>query len=1164
MKINVGRWISISGLIASLIFSPLLSFSQDFDTATTKAEAIDKALASGRLIMVDIGRANCPDCIATDAYLGYERPPIKQWLMQGYVYWKTTYNSSDSQIYTQGLVEPALPVVTFVQPTQPNSWWGERNFGLRSSSGILMSLKDFSVALPLMATNLPAATLTEAMLTGGTFTLQGVARTNAPMADATRGLPIRAVRWRLNSDDFADAPISTNAPATVLWSATVAPTQSTNVFEAYAVYDNGPAGTIESRHYKLLLRYSGPVAPPVINPPVNPQLAVAPTNHITAGQDLAFTASADGTPPFTYTWKFQAAGEANWTTLTNAGSQLAITNAQTTNAGDYQVIVSNSAGSPNATTNLVVDCGPLVLPIGDVSVSVGGTATLNPPFYGTPPFSFQWKFKPEGGTNEMIVTDASNHISGATTAVLVITNAQKAADAGTYTLGVTNLCSTNEYQVAVLTVVTNDTLPPSLTITSPVDFQAVSTRTVILSGTASDEGFGGSGITNVTVNNQRASGDTASGSDVANWSWSGVINNLSPGTNSIQVVATDGAGNRRTNTVHIILDTTLPTLAITTPTASQRWSNAVFTVSGTATDNLGVAGVWCQTNGVWGLVPTANGWTNWTVDVALVAGNNTVKAYAVDAAGNKSPTNSVTFVYVATDRLQLSTIGNGTVSPNYSNAVLVVGTRYSITATPGPGSLFSNWVGSVAGSVVISSNAATLSFLMRSNLVLQANFVPNPFTPLQGTYNGLFFPTVNSYMATNTGATNSGFMGITLTSQGKYSGSLLLEGGTLPVTGQFDVGLQSQVTLARLGKPALTLNLQLNPTIYHAQTDMTETNVLTGTVAQEGQWISDLFAYRAATGNSNVYAGACTLLLEGCADWGLCFGGGFSDLPNGDSPGSVTISSKGAIQVAGTLADGTTFTRAATASEQGLWPLYVPLYGGHGFLMGWVTLTTNQSGSTVAWAMPPGLSGHYNTNGFLQSRLLLLTEYTAPPPGQNAVNWSNAVVKLTGGDLPQPADSTNVLQSQVLVSNNIVRVISGTISNLTVSITASNGLFKGSFVDPVSKRSTSFSGALATDPDTPINGGGWWLGPRGESGNIRFDLVSLVGPVLSSTTISNIVGSALNYGGGGGSQFVLLKSMNPAAPLSSWTRVHTNFATPGTFTVQAGSEARAFYRIKSE
>jgi len=89
------------------------------------------------------------------------------------------------------------------------------------------------------------------------------------------------------------------------------------------------------------------------------------------------------------------------------------------------------------------------------------------------------------------------------------------------------------------------------------------------------------------------------------------------------------------------------------------------------------------------------------------------------------------------------------------------------------------------------------------------------------------------------------------------------------------------------------------------------------------------------------------------------------------------------------------------------------------------------------------------------------------------------------------------------------------------------------------------------------------------SGTMRYDLVSVFGNTLSSatlapTTISNIIGTTLTYGGGAGSQFVLLKSANPASPLGGWSRVHTNFATPGTFSVPTGSEAVGFYRIKSE
>jgi hypothetical protein len=69
------------------------------------------------------------------------------------------------------------------------------------------------------------------------------------------------------------------------------------------------------------------------------------------------------------------------------------------------------------------------------------------------------------------------------------------------------------------------------------------------------------------------------------------------------------------------------------------------------------------------------------------------------------------------------------------------------------------------------------------------------------------------------------------------------------------------------------------------------------------------------------------------------------------------------------------------------------------------------------------------------------------------------------------------------------------------------------------------------------------------------------GPV----TISNMSGTTLSYGGGGGAQFVLLTTNNLSAPLANWTRLLTNASTPGTFSIPAvGSASSKFYRIKSE
>jgi len=177
-------------------------------------------------------------------------------------------------------------------------------------------------------------------------------------------------------------------------------------------------------------------------------------------------------------------------------------------------------------------------------------------------------------------------------------------------------------------------------------------------------------------------------------------------------------------TVTVIPDTTPPTVNITSPTSGQRWSNALFNATGTAGDNVQVSNVWYQLNGLaWSNALTANAWTNWSATVNLLAGTNSLQAYAVDSSGNVSTTNSVSFDFVVTNQLQIRATGFGTVSPNYSNAWLEIGRNYSVTSAPASGFVFTNWLVStnwIGGATVTGTN---LHFMMQSNLTLQANFL---------------------------------------------------------------------------------------------------------------------------------------------------------------------------------------------------------------------------------------------------------------------------------------------------------------------------------------------------------------------------------------------------------------------------------------------------------
>ena len=69
-----------------------------------------------------------------------------------------------------------------------------------------------------------------------------------------------------------------------------------------------------------------------------------------------------------------------------------------------------------------------------------------------------------------------------------------------------------------------------------------------MSGTASDSGLGNNGISSVTVNGVAANNGTASGSGTANWDQ---LVALSPGANTITVVAKDNSANQNSTTVQI-------------------------------------------------------------------------------------------------------------------------------------------------------------------------------------------------------------------------------------------------------------------------------------------------------------------------------------------------------------------------------------------------------------------------------------------------------------------------------------------------------------------------------------------------------------------------------------------------------------------------------------
>ncbi|MGO9586784.1 MAG: immunoglobulin domain-containing protein [Limisphaerales bacterium] len=220
----------------------------------------------------------------------------------------------------------------------------------------------------------------------------------------------------------------------------------------------------------------------VTNVPPGITQPISQTNGVGTTVIFAVTAT-NGTPPLHYQWQLFGTNLAKLSgRITGVTSNmLTLSKVQLTNSGDYTVVVTNIAGavtSSVATLTVVASPEITVQPTPtNQSLAVGSTATLTVTALGTMPLHYQWKLN---GTN---VANVNGHIIGATTNVLVISNAQT-TNSGDYTVVVTNIAgsvtSSNAY-VTVTNILPSITSQPT---SQTVVVGANVTNTVIATGTA--------------------------------------------------------------------------------------------------------------------------------------------------------------------------------------------------------------------------------------------------------------------------------------------------------------------------------------------------------------------------------------------------------------------------------------------------------------------------------------------------------------------------------------------------------------------------------------------------------------------------------------------------------------------------------------------------------
>jgi hypothetical protein len=225
---------------------------------------------------------------------------------------------------------------------------------------------------------------------------------------------------------------------------------------ALATYDtNGfSAATVEQ---VATAEYSHPT-------PAAPAITTQPQSRtVNAGTSVTLSVVATGSAPLTYQW-FKDDEPING--ATSASLPLGAVNAG--HAGSYHVVVSNAVGeTPSQAAVLTVIVKPTVTtPPASQTVAVGAAVTFAVEASGTGPFTYQWR---KGTTN----------LTGKIAATLTIDSAT-AADAGNYSVVVTNAAGSATSAAATLTV-----LAPPVVTNQPITRNATTGDTVTFTATAS-------------------------------------------------------------------------------------------------------------------------------------------------------------------------------------------------------------------------------------------------------------------------------------------------------------------------------------------------------------------------------------------------------------------------------------------------------------------------------------------------------------------------------------------------------------------------------------------------------------------------------------------------------------------------------------------------------
>lgn len=302
------------------------------------------------------------------------------------------------------------------------------------------------IAPPTIITQ-PASITTVA----GQPTVFSVACTSTATRPVFASAPTFSYVWKFNGTPIPDAPD--------LNKYTIPSTRSADVgkYSVTITETNQSYGSNSVTSATAALTVIPPVAPVITTQPQALSLKV--------GASGTLSVTATGAPDPTYQWKKDGVAITGATSTTYTLSSVA-----TKDAGDYTVVVSNSAGSAISNSATLSVTSTVIPPAittqpGSLTVISGAPASMSVVASGTAPIAYQWSL--DGST-----------ISGANSTSYTLP-AAASRDAGSYTCVITNSAGSVTSTAAILTVNTAPTITAQ-----PANQTVIAGSTTTLSVTA--------------------------------------------------------------------------------------------------------------------------------------------------------------------------------------------------------------------------------------------------------------------------------------------------------------------------------------------------------------------------------------------------------------------------------------------------------------------------------------------------------------------------------------------------------------------------------------------------------------------------------------------------------------------------------------------------------